>query len=400
MSVYKKGDQNRDDDDKKKNKKDIGDNIADAFDNMGKAFDNFFGGKEKKWEKKGGGHTLGTAADAEAARQARLAALSASGAGSSSSAAAPPVRRPPSAGVTAAAQAAEARLAGGGVANRAPRATAAATTAAPRQLDKELGLFPGQGHSLAPQPSFSAEVAMLEEMGFAAAAAREALAQCSGNVERAVELLSSSAVTGAAAAAEPPPQSAVSATAAAAAAAATPADVEAFATRLSAVPQGGASLQMVRKLVGNVRDAPSEPKFRKVRLTNPKVMSALGGRVDSIALLAACGFRLDASTEHAEMSDESAADAARLAAACDALDAAIALAAAGGPPVPEGPDDIKVPRRACRRFPAASPAPSPSPSPPPALPPAPSPASSPLPAPLPWPPHARPHSALGAAPHS
>ena len=80
MSVYKRGDGANDKDDKKKEKKkDIGDEIAEGFEkglkNFTKGIDNLFGGKEKKWEKKGGGHTLGTAADAEAARQARLAAL-------------------------------------------------------------------------------------------------------------------------------------------------------------------------------------------------------------------------------------------------------------------------------------------------------------------------------------
>ena len=91
--VYSRGDANRplenekkkDKDKGDKKKKDIGDEIGAAFDKMGKGISDFFGGKEKKWEKKGGGHQLGTAADAEAARQARLAALSGGAAGSSAS---------------------------------------------------------------------------------------------------------------------------------------------------------------------------------------------------------------------------------------------------------------------------------------------------------------------------
>eukprot|EP00325_Prymnesiales_sp_UTEX-LB-985_P003862 CAMPEP_0174699400 /NCGR_PEP_ID=MMETSP1094-20130205/4693_1 /TAXON_ID=156173 /ORGANISM="Chrysochromulina brevifilum, Strain UTEX LB 985" /LENGTH=90 /DNA_ID=CAMNT_0015896721 /DNA_START=87 /DNA_END=355 /DNA_ORIENTATION=+ len=81
MSVYSRGDANREkEDDKKKKKPDVLDEMSNAFEQVGKdlsvGFSNLFsGGKEKKWSKKGEGHTLGTAADAEAAREARLAAL-------------------------------------------------------------------------------------------------------------------------------------------------------------------------------------------------------------------------------------------------------------------------------------------------------------------------------------
>ena len=94
MSVYKQGDRRDDEKDRKKeDKKDPLKEMGAAFDKMGaemsKNFGNLFGGKEKKWEKKGSGHTLGTAADEEAARQARLASLerqdSGSAAGASSS---------------------------------------------------------------------------------------------------------------------------------------------------------------------------------------------------------------------------------------------------------------------------------------------------------------------------
>lgn len=214
--------------------------------------------------------------------------------------------------------------------------------------------FPGQGHSLAPQPTYDAEVQLLKEMGFDGAAARAALQASGGDVERAIGHLSDGAA-GAGAAAQPQPlvdvsssssassdPAAVSAVAAVAMAQATAADIPRLGEALAEVPSGGASLAILRKLVGNVRDAPSEAKFRKVRLTNPKIATALGKRVEAFALLAACGFRLDASREHAEMADADAADAPALEWACVSLDAAVAMHANGGPPVPAGPCDVKV----------------------------------------------------------
>ena len=84
-SVYSRGDRDRELEDKndgKKNKNPLEEAGA-AMEKMGKDFtkglNNLFGGggKEKKWNKKGEGHTLGTKADDEAAREARLAALEA-----------------------------------------------------------------------------------------------------------------------------------------------------------------------------------------------------------------------------------------------------------------------------------------------------------------------------------
>ena len=120
------------------------------------------------------------------------------------------------------------------------------------------------------------------------------------------------------------------------------ADASEIAMALAGMRGGGACLGLVRKLVGNVRDAPHESKFRRVRLTNPKIASAIGGRVEGFALLSACGFELAAAGDHAEMSEAHATDASLLEAACLVLDDAIACVAAGGPPVPIGPNDVKV----------------------------------------------------------
>ena len=111
---------------------------------------------------------------------------------------------------------------------------------------------------------------------------------------------------------------------------------------LAGMRGGGACLGIIRKLIGNVRDHPDDPKYRKVRLTNPKIAEALGGFLEGLALLSACGFTFDATGEYAEMSDAGAAVTAALEAACTALDEAIACAASGGPPVPVGPFDVKV----------------------------------------------------------
>lgn len=360
MSVYKQGDRKYDDgkDEGKKKKNPLDEMGAAAekgLNEMAKNFSNFFGGKEKKWEKKGGGHTLGTAADDEQARQARLAALERQQSSGSSSARAPvPAHRPQSAAAAAAMAAAEARMQGGNARARVPAASQASSGTTPRGGGSTA--FPGEGRSLAPPPAYDEEVALLGEMGFGAEAARSALRTSGGDVERAIEQLSLSGGSNGAAAAPTSPSSSSSSSqqpqqqlpagpspaALAAAADATSADIVRLGDNLSALPAGGACLQLIRKLVGNVRDSPNEPKFRKVRLSNPKIGAALGGRPDAFALLCACGFTLDGSGEYAEMGDAAALDASALEWACASLDSAVAQAAAGGPPVPIGPSDVKV----------------------------------------------------------
>ena len=349
MSVYQQGDKARERDGDGKKKKDIGDEIGAAVENFAKDFSKGFnsmfgGGKEKKWTKKGEGHTLGTAADDEARRQARLAALEANGAGSSSAAATPrqpAPARPASGAAASAVAAAEARakgVTGAAARPRAPVPPGVSKAAEPAARSS----FPGQGHLAAPPESaYAAQIQMLREMGFEGGAATRALEKSSGDVERAVELLSPT--DGGAAAAAPPPEVGVASPWVLSAAAEVGApDAPALAAALSGMRGGGAALGLIRKLVGNVRDAPSDSKFRRVRLTNPKIAATLAGRVEALCLLSACGFALGASGEAAEMTDASAADAAALEAACGVLDDAIACAAAGGPPVPVGPTDIKV----------------------------------------------------------
>ena len=186
---------------------------------------------------------------------------------------------------------------------------------------------------------------MLSEMGFEGNAARAALQAVVGDVEQAISRLteggaplvdvSSGPAAGAGGAA-------VGAAAAAAMARASAGEIPQLCEALSAVPGGGGALSLLRKLVGNVRDAPNEAKYRRVRLSNAKISGALGGRTEAYALLGACGFVLDGSGEHAEIDDNAAADAPSLEWACVCLDKGVSDAANGGPPVPEGPCDIKV----------------------------------------------------------
>ena len=196
MSVYSRGDK-KDDDKKDDPGKKIGNALEQVGKDLSKNFSNLFGGKDKRWKEKGGGHTLGTAADAEAARQARLAALDAGPSCSSSGPApSPRAQAPPSAAASAAVAAAEARAAGGGGGNRAPRVMAGGNT--PRAGDGHaLGsgggsaAFPGPGHRAAPpEAAYAAQIQMLCEMGFERAAATAAIASSHGDVEQAVTVLS------------------------------------------------------------------------------------------------------------------------------------------------------------------------------------------------------------------
>ena len=96
------------------------------------------------------------------------------------------------------------------------------------------------------------------------------------------------------------------------AAAATVADVGPLVNRLAVSADGGAALALLRTLVRNVRTNPADPKYRRVRLSNPRIAAALSRSPDALALLVACGFALDAAHEHAQMSEAAAADAPAL----------------------------------------------------------------------------------------
>ena len=346
MSVYSRGDGVGRDDDKGKKKQGVGDEVANAFEQVGKdlskGFSNLFGGAQKKWEKKGEGHTLGTAADADAARQARLAALEKS---------APQQARQPSRQVpvasTPAMLAAEARMAGKKPPSASPRVPPPPPAAPSGQQS-----FPGPGYVAAnPQTTYAQEIRTLVDMGFDQSAATRALAASRGDLQQALDTLASGVDAGGSssasapaqpASATPEPRSGPTAEVLAAAAAMSAADVPELADKLAGMRGGGTALALIRKLVGNVQVHPAEGKYRTIRLTNQKIADPLGGSREAYGLLAACGFTIDAEGAQAVMSDATAADSATLEVRCALLDEAIVLAQAGGPPVPVGPMDIKV----------------------------------------------------------
>ena len=281
-----------------------------------------FDSKDKKWAKKGEGHVL------SAEPPARPVAPSAPEA----------PRLPPNVPQRSdpAAAAAAARAKGG-----ASQPTVAAGR--PVQPSPRAGVT---------QQKFAQQLQMLQEMGFEPGLSASALEAASGDIEAAVEAISSGSVTapsgsaaggsttggggmsagsagvapGIGASVPPPPPSWSDATMA-----------QAFNRLLDESPDATAALQMLSKLVSNVHSNPDEVKYRRVRLTNAKIGAVLGGGA-AVAALQLAGF-VSAGGEHAEMADSTAHDSGRLTATLHAIDHAMAKAAL---PPPLGPMAVKV----------------------------------------------------------
>ena len=129
---------------------------------------------------------------------------------------------------------------------------------------------------------------------------------------------------------------------------------------------GRAAATVLAKLAGNVLGAPDEPKYRRVRLTNPRIAAAVEGRPrrcgcsDSSAS-SSTRRRRDGDDDacFVAMADAAAHDEATLLCAHKALDAllrgdAAAIAGAAPPPprlapAPIGPVDVKVIRASDER---------------------------------------------------
>ena len=250
-----------------------------------------FTSKNKQWEKKGEGHSLGTAADAQAAAERRRMAPDAAPNQAAAAAAAraqPPqqqARRPQSAAAAGAAEAAAARA----TAMSAPRrptpaqASGAAAGLQPKfSCSGAVGGGGGGGSAVS-----DAHVALLQEMGFDAAAAKRALQASGGEVEAAIEMLAS----GRAPPAAQPQQSAqqsgtggecgeggMSAAEAVRVIEATqvPHGAEGRLRAMEAALEtlvlagGSAAVPLLLKLMSNIAAQPEEPKFRKVRLGAPR----------------------------------------------------------------------------------------------------------------------------------
>lgn len=291
---------------------------------------------------------------------------------------APEQRRPPSAGQMNAAQAAAAR-AEAASAPRKPQGQAGAST--PRSQGGSalaghpkfscggtVGSSSGGGSSSVGAEADPALVTQLVEMGFDAASARAALLATGQQLEPALDLLASGQV--------PPPQAQAAAppvrqqtsgsysgggTADAGGAEAAlrvvattpmpPAGGDGLRRAMEAALEqlvlagGAASLPLLLKLVSNVANAPDEPRFRKVRLTNPKIAASVtDGAAFPAAprLLAYCGFAPADDGESVALDDAAAHDGARLAEAAVLLQTWAELPQGQLPPPPLGPLDVCV----------------------------------------------------------
>ena len=70
-----------------------------------------------------------------------------------------------------------------------------------------------------------------------------------------------------------------------------PEEVQAAAALLSSDPEGAAAAGVLARLLGNIVAAPSDAKFRRLRLSNPRI-AAVAHANGGIELLLACGFEI------------------------------------------------------------------------------------------------------------
>lgn len=82
--------------------------------------------------------------------------------------------------------------------------------------------------------------------------------------------------------------------------------------QLASDPAGPAAAEVLGKLLANIAAAPAEPKFRRLRLTNPRIQSAVVDVSGGVELLLACGFEV-VFEEGAQAAGGQAADAAEAA---------------------------------------------------------------------------------------
>lgn len=60
--------------------------------------------------------------------------------------------------------------------------------------------------------------------------------------------------------------------------------------QLASEPAGAAAAAVLGRLLGNILDSPNDPKFRRVRLSNARIQSAVVDVGGGLELLLACGF--------------------------------------------------------------------------------------------------------------
>lgn len=359
MSVYRQGDaQKRKEEERQpEKKKDFLDEVGAEFEKFGKSLTKMFTSKEKQWQKKGEGHSLGTAADAAAAAERRQMAPDAAGnqaANAAASRSQPPRRPPSAAGPSAAAEAAAARAAGAS-APRKPAAQASGST--PRAPEPRAPKYSCGGTvGGAPSGPSDGDVKLLVEMGFEAQAARGALVATGNDVEAAVEMLSSGEAP-LPAQQQSSGQASVSEGAVAGAAEAVrvveatsvPGSGDGLRRAMEAALEqlvlagGSVAVPLLLKLLSNIAEKPDEPKFRKIRLSNPKIAASVCDiSPAALRLLALCGFESAGDDESVQMPDAAASDAPRLAEAVVLLQAWAELPPGALPPPALGPTDFCV----------------------------------------------------------
>jgi hypothetical protein len=392
MSVYSRGDGDSSKKDKDKDK-DIGKQLEKGLYDVGKSIGGFFsglGGSDKKWKSKGEGQTLGGggSASADASRAPVKPRQSASAPAQQAQAQAQPAvvqahqsAGPPAdkAALAAAAEARAAKLAptqqsaakrkaaagyrsfapaepappssGGGFDPTRAQFNSLATARSAVDVDAAIDAERRAGHDAearwrasaqpaagAPVEPDRALVAQLMEMGFESGDAAQALAATANELEQAVALLSDGGAPegggagggGAPSWGEPPMGSS-----SALADAGEPGDVEGDVSELVLLAaaggdEGGAALALIAKLIGNVAEHPAEPKYKRIRRTNPRVGAVLGAAPAAERLLIAAGFVLDPTGEFYDC--VLPADDARFRAAFAAVTAALAQLAVPAAP--------------------------------------------------------------------
>ncbi|KAL4425645.1 hypothetical protein ABPG75_009661 [Micractinium tetrahymenae] len=70
-----------------------------------------------------------------------------------------------------------------------------------------------------------------------------------------------------------------------------PEEVQAAVAQLGSDPEGAAAAAVLARLLGNVAAAPNDPRFRRLRLGNPRI-AAVAHANGGIELLLACGFEI------------------------------------------------------------------------------------------------------------
>ena len=290
MSVFSKGDAYNQKD-KKQQKQDSKNELQKAMDNVGNTLQNLFTSKEKKWKKKGVGHTLGDATQANTKPQPQTTHTHK-----------PQNLPPPPRVLNPAAQAA---------AQRAEQRAAASSTHKPRSTHSAT-----TQRNVENSPAHPNNLKFLCDMGFPSDAASEALSRAGGDMETAVELLSSASLDSQV---DPAPQisqigsstpildeqrvlpSFVKQPG-------TPAERHAAVRDCAwALASKGDSakppLNLILRLLRNITENPEEEKYRRVRLRNAKISAALGGDDVAYTLLQLVGFEFEKDLEGAVMSD-------------------------------------------------------------------------------------------------